>query len=215
MRKMRDVLNVVPFGAQYYRAPTPERSAWKSDYAAMRDAGFNTIKIWAQWRWNQPGEDEFYWDDLDGLMDLADDAGLSVVINTILDCAPAWLHRKYPDCVMVNPYGQPVGPVTLGHRQIGGSPGPCFHHPDAMAHLERFVEAVVKRYAGHPALSIWDLWNEPELTVGLMREPRIENLVCYCEHSKRAFVDWLQGKYGDIDGLNDAWHRNYRRWDEL
>lgn len=210
-----DDLRVIPFGAQYYRAPTPEPSQWKSDMNAMREAGFNTIKIWAQWRWNQPAEDRYYFDDLDQLMDLAHEAGLQVVINTILDCAPAWLYKQYPDCVMIDSQGRRVGPVVLPHRQIGGAPGPCFHHPEAMHYLEGFVAEVVKRYADHPALLLWDLWNEPELTVGLQRSANIENLVCYCSNSHQAFAQWLQGKYGSLDGLNNAWHRNYQSWDEL
>lgn len=208
-------LKILPFGAQYYRAPTPEPSEWKSDMAAMRRAGFNTIKIWAQWRWNQPREDGFDFSDLDQLMDLAHEAGLGVVINTILDCAPAWLYRKYPDCTMLSSRGERVGPTILGHRQIGGAPGPCFHHPKAMELLGGFVAEVVRRYAGHPALLLWDLWNEPELTVGLLREARVENLVCYCENSRAAFVEWLEKRYGSIDGLNAAWHRNYGEWDDL
>lgn len=208
-------LQAIPFGAQYYRAPTPERSQWRADMSAMRSAGFNTIKIWAQWRWNQPAEDRFYFDDLDELMDLAGEHGLWVVINTILDCAPAWLYRKFPDSLMLRACGERVGPVTLGHRQIGGAPGPCFHHAEAARAGELFIETVVRRYASHPALLLWDLWNEPELTVGLLRDPRIENLVCYCENSKKAFGSWLESKYGSLDGLNHAWHRNYQDWDEL
>ncbi len=208
-------LPFIPFGSQYYRAPTPERSEWRSDMAAMRAAGFNTIKIWAQWRWNHPAEDEFYFADLDELMDLAHEHGLKVIINTILDCAPAWLYRKHPDCVMIRANGERVGPLTLGHRQIGGAPGPCFHHHGAMLAAERFIGETVKRYADHPALLLWDLWNEPELTVGLLREPKIENLVCYCDNSRGEFISWLQSKYGSLDDLNGAWHRNYRHWDEL
>jgi beta-galactosidase len=207
--------NILPFGAQYYRAPTPEPSEWEHDMRAMREAGFNTIKIWAQWRWNQPKEDGYYFDDLDRLMELAEAHGLQVVINTILDCAPAWLYRKHPDCIMITSSGMPVGPVTVAHRPIGGAPGPCFHHREAMAYAQRFVSHVVRRYASHPALFAWDLWNEPELTVGLLREARVQNLVCYCSHSRNAFLQWLQQKYGSLEELNAAWHRNYRDWDEL
>ncbi len=181
----------------------------------MRQAGFNTIKIWAQWRWNQPAEARFFFDDLDALMDLAEAHGLKVIINTILDCAPAWLFRKYPDCVMVTGDGRRIGPVTIPCRQIGGVPGPCFHHPDAMRHLEEFVAAVVARYAAHPALLAWDMWNEPELTVGMPREPRPENLTCYCDHSRQAFIAWLARKYGGVHALNARWQKNYQSWDEV
>lgn len=208
-------MKVMPCGAQYYRAPTPEPTEWRPDMEAMRRAGFNTVKIWAQWRWNNPSEGRYYFDDLDQLMDLAAENELAVVINTILDCAPAWLYRRYPDCVMIDSGGRRVGPVALPHRQIGGAPGPCFHHAKAMALADQFVAHVVQRYADHPALGIWDLWNEPELTVGMLRQPRIENLVCYCENSRAEFVKWLQAKYGHLDALNETWRRNYQEWDEV
>ena len=33
--------------------------------------------------------------------------------------------------------------------------------------------------------TIWDLWNEPELTCGILREPLQSNMVCYWAHSQR------------------------------
>ncbi len=78
------------FGAQYYRAPTPESACWETDLGRMRDLGFNHIKFWAQWRWSHRSENEFYFDDLDRLMDLAHKNGLAVTINTIFESD----HRK-------------------------------------------------------------------------------------------------------------------------
>ena len=63
----------IPFisGAQYYRAPTPDSKHWASDLELMRDLKFNSVKFWVQWRWSHRQEDEFYFSDLDQLMDLA------------------------------------------------------------------------------------------------------------------------------------------------
>ncbi len=203
-------------GSQYYRAPTPTRSEWGEDLRRFAEHGLNTIKIWAQWRWNHPAEGEYYWDDLLELMDLAHQNGLHVVVNTIHDVAPAWVYRAYPDASMITHDGRRVGPQTLGHRQIGGAPGPCYHHPHAIPIWYEFLAQCARALKDAPALVAWDAWNEPELTCAIMREPTLSNLVCYCDHSRAAFIVWLRARYSDdLVALNRAWSTNYRRWDEV
>lgn len=203
----------LPFGAQYYRAPTPEPQHWQGDFEQIRRLGFNTVKLWAQWRWNNPVPGEFDFSDLDELMDLAQRHGLRVDINIILDVAPLWLYERHPDAHMVTADGRTLHPQTTPYRQIGGAPGPCYHHEAALDYRRAFVQAVAQRYCKHPAMALWDIWNEPELTCGILREPTQTNLVCYCDASVRAFRQWLQQRYGDIAALNRRWNRNYRSFD--
>jgi beta-galactosidase len=212
---MNRILSFMPFGAQYYRAPTPLPEEWDADLRRMRDAGFNTIKVWAQWRWNNPAEGRFDFSDLTLLLDTAQAHGLRVVVNLIMDCAPAWLFAAYPDCRMVTAGGRTLGPVTTPYRQIGGVPGHCLHHKAAVKHSVRFVEEAAKALGTHPSLAFWDLWNEPELTVGLLREPKIGDLVCACPSSRAAFLDWLECRYSSLERLNRVWSRNYQTWDEV
>jgi len=205
----------IPFGAQYYRAPTPKRTEWATDLRNMRQMGFNTVKYWAQWRWSNPAEGEYYFDDLDELMDLAANEGLNVVINVIFDVAPAWFYRKYPDSLMVTEGGRSLKPQVAASRQIGGAPGPCYHHEPGQRERQNFLRELVQRYREHAAMDLWDLWNEPELTCEAWREPKLENLVCYCPRCVEAFRRWLKEKYEDLERLNQLWGRNYRTWSEL
>jgi len=205
----------IPFGAQYYRAPTPSASDWSRDLDNISQAGFNTVKLWAQWRWNQPEPDRYDFSDLDRLMDLADERGIRVIINTIFDCAPAWLLSDYPDCRIITSDGRALGPVVTASRQIGGSPGPCLNHPEARDIRMAFLAETVKRYADHPALWVWDLWNEPEISGGLAREPKVENQVCYCDYCVEGFIKWLEDRYGSVEALNERWGRRYRSWDDV
>ncbi len=207
--------NFVPFGAQYYRAPTPRPECWKKDLQNINKAGFNAIKIWAQWRWNNPKENEYYFSDLDQLMDLAYQNGLYVIINVIFDAAPAWFYIKYPESIMLTADGRRVGPQTTGYRQIGGAPGPCYHNKEGIHYRKLFLDELVKHFNTHPALYIWDLWNEPELTCGIFREPNQEDMVCYCSDSVDAFAIWLKQKYFTIEELNKCWNRNYSDWGEI
>lgn len=220
---MRQLLSseYFPYGSQYYRAPSPPPEDWERDLDHMARIGFNTVKYWIQWRWNHPEPDRFYWDDIDRLMDLSAERDLKVMLNTIVDVGPAWIYGQYPDASMVTLSGRQIGPQTQPHRQIGGL-GLCLHHEEVMDHLFRFLREAIRRYSDHPALEIWNVGSEPELTQS-MSEMRLwardagkmGDMLDYNEHARRAFRKWLERRYdGDLDRLNTAWNRNYRSFDE-
>lgn len=207
--------NFFPFGFQYYRAPTPAPSEWEKDLSRLAADGYNTVKLWVQWRWNEPKQGVYDFSDIDELMRLCELYGLRVVLNLILDVSPIWLDRTYPDAAMVTVKGQVLRGYAPSYRQIGGAPGPCLHHKAALQYRMAFVRACAERYAHHPALYMWDVWNEPELTVGILRKPEVGSLVCCCENSMEAFRRWLASKYTDIDALNQVWGRCYASFDEV
>jgi len=175
-----------PFGAQYYRAPSPYPETWEKDMKHMADLGFNMVKFWVQWRWNHPEEDRFYFDDIDRLMDLAQKYRLRVMLNTIFDVAPAWIYKKYPDASMITLSGIKIGPQTQPHRQIGGL-GYCLNHHGVTEQQFRFLARTIKHFHDHPALEIWNVGSEPELTSS-MAEMRLyadnaesmDDMLCYC-----------------------------------
>jgi beta-galactosidase len=202
------------FGAQYYRAPTPEPDCWDHDLGRMAEMGFNAVKYWVQWRWSHRADDRFIYDDLDRLMDLAQMYGLGVTLNVIFDVAPHWLYERYPDAKQVMNNGRVVEPYTVAHRQIGGHPGPCYTHPGARKARREFVATTVKHFRGHPALAMWDVWNEPELSFP-QRRPDVQTLVCYCPHCREAFLAWLRDKYSSLDHLNAVWGRCYDDWAQV
>ena len=165
-------------GFQYYRAPTPDKTLWAKDLEKIASDGYNTVKYWIQWRWNEPEEGKFYFDDIDELMDLAEKNGLKVVLNIILDVSPIWLIKDYPESAMITANGVRAEGFATEYRQIGGVPGPCFNWGKGDVLQKRFISECVKRYALHPALLMWDVWNEPELSVGIYRDPQPETLLC-------------------------------------
>lgn len=202
------------FGAQYYRAPTPEPDLWENDLKRMHDLGFTDVKFWVQWRWSHLSGDRFVFDDLDTLMDMALNNNLRVTLNIIFDVSPIWLFQKYPDAKQVENNGHIIEPYAVGHRQIGGHPGPCYHHSGALMERKKFMKAAVEHFKAHLALSMWDVWNEPELSFP-QRSPSIDKLACYCENCQTAFIEWVKRKYNSVDELNKIWGRNYEDWNQL
>lgn len=219
---MRNLIkeNYVPFGSQYYRAPSPHREDWDRDLQRMSELGFNTVKYWIQWRWNNPAEGEYNFDDIDELMDLAQKYNLKVMLNTIFDVAPAWIYEKYPDASMITLSGRKIGPQTQPHRQIGGL-GYCFNHNGVSKHFFDFLAASVQRYKDHPALEIWNVGSEPELTSSMaeMRDyandpNKMGDMLCFCDNCKTKFKKWLSTKYDSIEQLNISWNRNYTSFEQ-
>jgi beta-galactosidase len=202
------------FGAQYYRAPTPEPECWAGDFAHMRELGFNAVKFFVQWRWSHRAPEHFFFDDLDALMELAGAHGLGVTLNFILDMAPVWLYDRCPDARQIDVMGHVVEPYAVSHRSAGGHPGPCYNHPEALLLRRSFVEEAIYRYRAHPALQMWDVWNEPELSFQ-QRTPSMANMVCYCDNCHRGFIGWLQRKYASLDHLNAVWGRPYAVWSQV
>lgn len=202
------------FGTQYYRPPTPTRAEWESDLRGIRDAGFNTVKIWMMWRWHERGKGAFTWDDSDRIFALCRELGLKINVNLILDAAPDWLYREY-DCRRVNHKGERVRPISLSSVYIGGV-APCFDDPRVRAEAERFLRAAVGRYRRDEALLGWDVWNEPRyLTVSNIAARDGGNMECWCEYSLASYRNWLRARYGTVEALNDFLGKAWSDWDTV
>ncbi len=169
------------YGAHYYWAPSPEKSFWADDLRRMAESGFNAVKFFAQWRWIHRKPDEFYFEDLDELMNLAAENSLSVTLNVLSDMGPAWIFKTFTDSHMVTASGMRLHPRAISCRPIGGYPGPCLNHPGAGAARDEFLRSLVERYVEHPAMGMWDIWNEPKSCV-FLRMPHASTLLCYCHN---------------------------------
>jgi beta-galactosidase GanA len=200
---------MIIYGTQYYRPPYPNARAWEADLRKIKQCHFNTVKLWAVWSWIERKEGEFYFDDLDRLVDLCETIGLNVVFNTIAEGMPYWVSRTHADARYVTHAGQSIEVSGAANMPSGGSPGVCPDKPAVKALIARFIETVVARYAECEHVIAFDVWNEPHI------EPMFdypEDLFCYCEHSKASFRQWVQAKYGTLDNLNAAWNRAYAEW---
>lgn len=196
-------------GTQYYRAPFPERRFWKEDLAGMVDAGLNAVQLWACWGWIEAEPGNYRFDDYDELIDEAAKVGLQVVVSTIAEIQPFWIHREIPDSNMVDHMGHMVRSSLRRECNVGLTPGGCFDHPEVSQRLRLFLNAIAKRYSSSNTVTAWDCWNETRWAV------HSDGYVCYCEHTLTAFREWLESRYGDLSALGDAWHRRYTNWADV
>lgn len=198
------------------RAPMVEpvsdksRAEWKKDLEQIKKLGFNTVRCWLEWAYNEKEEGKYDFSSLQLLTDLAAEVGLKVICQVYIDSAPEWVGKQYPESAFVASNDLKV------HSQ--SSPGFCFDHPGVQEKILNFFSAAARAVKDKPAFYGWDLWSEPHIInwsevyhLGDLRYVQF----CYCPSSQARFREWLKKKYGTIDRVNQAWHRTFRHWAEV
>jgi len=196
-------------GTQYYRPPFPERELWRSDLAGMAAAGLDTVQLWACWGWIEPEPGRYRFEDYDELLEAAAAVGLRVVISTIAEIQPFWIHRELPGAHLVDHMGHAVRSSPRRECNVGLTPGACFDHPDLRERMGAFLTALGCRYSSSETLVAWDCWNETRWAV------HGDGYLCHCDATVESFRRWLAARYGDLDGLGAAWHRRYASWEDV
>lgn len=182
----------IVYGTQYYRSPTPLENEWEFDMKNIRKHNINTIQVRVNWRRNEPKEGEYVFDDIDKIMDMAEENNLKVIIQFILECAPQYVFDKY-NGYRIGPEGEVLRGGSHGAFYSGGWI-PCFTNPEVKKAGGNFIRAFVKRYHERDSIILWNAWNEP-------RNRPIEE--CFCTHCRKDFGAKLQEKFNTIENLNN------------
>lgn len=187
------------FGGDYNPEQWP-REVWQEDVRLMREAGVNLATVgvfsWALLE-PTPGERDFGW--LTEVLDLLHANGIGVGLATPTASPPPWMGHRWPETLPRNPDG------TV--RTYGSRNAYCPSSPVYRAFADAISADLASVYAHHPALRMWHIGNE-------------FGTVCHCDRCATRFRRWLQTKYGDLDGLNEAWgtafwSQRYSEWDEV
>ncbi|MBI3651591.1 MAG: beta-galactosidase [Acidobacteria bacterium] len=202
--KMKHEIKGLPFGIQYYRAPTPFVEEWETDLQRIKDMGFTMIQVRPQWRWHERREGEFVWDDLDHLFDVTARLGLGVMVQFMLETAPTWVYQKH-ECYRVDLSGNKILPSANGAFYVGGWL-PCFDHEGLREEGARFLRVAVERYRDRDNLLLWEAWNEPR------SRPVGE---CCCPTSRQSYRRFVQQRHGSIEAFNDFFGKAYDSFAEI
>ncbi|MEU2545934.1 beta-galactosidase [Streptomyces roseolus] len=180
-------LSRLAFGGDYNPEQWPE-SVWQEDVRLMREAGVTLVSVgifsWALLE-PEPGRYDFGW--LDRVLDLLHANGIRADLGTPTVAPPAWFYRAHPEALPATPDG-----VRLAYGSRGAI---CHSSPAYREAAARITTELARRYAGHPALALWHVHNEYGVPVS----------ACYCDGCAAHFRRWLDGAYGSVEAVNEAW----------
>ena len=133
-----------------------------------------------------------------------------MVISTIAEIQPFWIHRELPSAHLVDHMGHAVRSSPRRECNVGLTPGACFDHPAVRGHMSAFLEAIGRRYSSSDTLIAWDCWNETRWAV------QGDGYVCHCD-ATRGVVPQLAGSgvTETLTGSAQAWHRRYASWEDV
>lgn len=190
-------------GVCYYPEHWPE-SDWPEDARQMRAMGIGLVRI-AEFAWSriEPEPGTYDWGWLDRAIATLAAEGLEVILCTPTATPPKWLVDREPSILPVGADGQP--------KRFGSRRHYCFSSSVYLAESDRIVTAMAARYGGNQAIVMWQTDNE------YGHHGTHES---YSPEAVQAFREWLRGRYGGVDRLNEAWgtkfwSQTYRSFDEI
>ncbi|MBQ9845292.1 MAG: beta-galactosidase [Oscillospiraceae bacterium] len=156
------------------------------DIEYMKKAGINCVSLGIfSWASYEPREDEYHFEWLQKVMDSLYANGIYTILATPSGAKPAWLDRKYPDCLRVDNMG-----IRYHH---GDRHNYCMSSENFRRRLKKINSLLAERFARHPALLMWHISNEM-------------GGECFCPLCQQKFTEYLKDKFdNDIEKLNKAW----------
>jgi beta-galactosidase len=177
--------DLMKIGVFYYPEQWPHNE-WERDFKNIASFGFDFTHL-AEFSWAllEPVEGKYDFSWLDEAIDMADKAGLKVILCTPSLCPPAWMGEKYPEVYLVGPEGR--------RREHGNRANASLANPVYRNFTDEIVTAMAIHYSKDKRIWGWQVDNEP------LAVPD------YSPSAHESFIIWLKNKYGTIEKLNDAW----------
>ena len=187
------------YGGDYNPNQWP-KEVWEQDMAYFKDARINsaTINVFS-WAKIQPSEEEYYFDELDEIVEMLSKENYDIVLATSTGAMPAWMYKRYPEVGRVDYQGR--------RHKFGQRHNACPNSLIFQKYARAMAEQLAKRYGSNPHVTCWHISNE-------------YGGECYCENCEKAFRVWLKKKYGTIEAVNKAWNLEFwghtvYDWDEI
>lgn len=158
----------------------------EKDIELMKKAKMTSMSLGIfSWSAYEPTEGEFHMDWLKDIMDKLYENGIYTILATPSGARPAWLDKKYPECMRVG---------ADDHRAHHGvRHNHCMSSPKFREKTGIIINKIIDTVGKHPGLAMWHLSNE-------------FGGECFCPLCKKKFQDYLANKFdNDINKLNKAW----------
>lgn len=189
----------IAYGGDYNPEQWPEE-IWAEDMRLFKLAGIDTVTLNVfSWAALQPSEEIYDFAKLDKIMAIVKENGLKVVLATSTAAHPAWMAKKYPEILRLEPNGI--------RRKFGSRHNSCPNSPVYRKYSVALAEKIAQRYSHYDNIIAWHISNE-------------YGGECICENCAAAFRRWLQNRYGTIENVNRAWNtafwsHTFYDWEEI
>jgi len=169
-------------GAYYYPEQWP-REQWVRDFDRMAAMGLQIVHM-GEFAWGtlEPREGDYQLDWLNECIGLAAKRKMDVILCTPTAIIPAWMADKHHDVFLT------------GHR-FGGRRHANHLQPFVQDYSRKIVGKLAEWFGGNKSVIGWQIDNELASNNEFDQSPT----------THAAFRDWLRGKYGSMDRLNEAW----------
>ena len=196
---MKKAFGRILYGGDYNPNQWP-KEIWGQDMEYFADARINsaTINVFS-WAKIQPSEEEYYFDELDEIVEMLSKENYDIVMATSTGAMPAWMYKKYPEVGRVDYQGR--------RHKFGQRHNACPNSPVYQKYARALAKHLAERYGSNPRVTCWHISNE-------------YSGECYCENCQKAFRVWLKKIYGTIEAVNKAWNLEFwghtvYDWDEI
>ena len=123
------------------------------DIEAFKKAGINCVSLGIfSWSSYEPREGEYHFEWLQNVIDTLYENGIYTILATPSGARPAWLDKKYPECMRVDSYG------IRNHH--GDRHNHCMSSKIFREKLHNINTLLAERFAKHPAVIMWHISNE-------------------------------------------------------
>ncbi|MEM2174251.1 MAG: beta-galactosidase [Candidatus Micrarchaeia archaeon] len=197
-------VNTIPISVWYgVGRVTPKLSIekWEKDIKTIRETGIKFLRGWVNWGVVESKPGYYNFDEVDRLLNLAEKNNMKVILQVYIEFAPDWLVKENPDAIFISESDHKIFPQ--------GSPGLCLDHPRVREKAEEFLTKLALHVKDNLTFYGWDVWSEPQLIQWVYFPHVRPGIFCYCPYSIQKFRQWLKNKYGNIENLNEAWHRSF------
>ncbi|MFE5322133.1 beta-galactosidase [Paenibacillus sp. NPDC056579] len=189
-------------GAAFYPELWSEEVV-EQDIRMMKEAGINVARI-GEFAWSrmEPEEGQIDMSFFVKVIEKLHDNGIQTVMCTPTPTPPIWFTHGHPERMYVDEHGTVMG---HGSRQHACTNNPYFRERAAI-----ITKHIAEALGGLPGIIGWQLDNEFKAHVA----------ECMCETCKGLWHQWLEGRYGTVEKLNDAWGTDiwseyYHRFDQV
>jgi beta-galactosidase len=167
------------------------------DIASMKGANIDHVMIFPMSQWD-PESKQLLWKRTDYLVKKIEDAGLKFIPLMFKEeqCRhyfPIWKFKEIDG--MWEQYNQKNGKKS-NRDDVD------FADPKVYPLVDEYFRAVITRYSKSPALSFYNIWNEPHYSSD-------------AEHVLERYRTWLKKKYSSLARLRTAWGDDYTDWNQV